>query len=68
MQKPKVGNHYRIFADIAEHSNIMKIVEVKDNIAKYYILSEPEFIQTWDFKKWDECLNYKLSSLEVELL
>ena len=70
-QKPEVGCYYKIF-DYSEgsldKSNIMKVLSIKGNIVNYIVLDNLNYIQNWNYKEWPEYLNYKLTSLEVELL
>jgi hypothetical protein len=46
----------------------MKVLDIDGDIAYYVTMNEKSFIRTWDFVAWTEHLDYKLSSLEMELL
>ena len=68
MQKPKIGSHYKVFPFELERFNIIKVVSVSGNEAKYVTLNTPDRLFTWDFQKFPDCLNHEVSSLEMELL
>lgn len=70
MQKPKAGEFYKVWEDNGlEPCNIMKIVEVKGEIAYYVLINqEDSYQQRWNYIHFPECLSQKLSSLEMELL
>ncbi len=68
-QKPKIGEFYKIWEhDGLNPSNVMKIHYVGYNIALYTLLNEPPYEQRWDFMKFPEILDQKLTSLEMELM
>ena len=69
MQKPKVGEYYKVQKDFPnEPYNLMKIIKVERNFAFYIKLNWPDHILRWDFKRFPECLCYKLTPVEEELL
>lgn len=69
MQRPKVGDHYKVYLEEGLVSyNIMKIINVKNNIAFYEILNCFGEIQRWDYIQFPDCLKQKLTDLEIELL
>lgn len=69
MQKPEVDKYYKIELEWGLQSfNILRVVEVYDEIATYYTLSDPHTLCEWDFVKFPSCMNYKLTSLELELI
>ena len=71
MQKPEVGAMYKIFEDAPLSSfNVIKVfkVNVSDGRAFYYNLNDEYSKHVWDYVKFPECLSYRLSSLEMELL
>ncbi len=71
MQKPKAGEFYKVWEDEGlDPYNIMKIVEVKGELAYYVLLSEKCSSQqhAWNYINFPECLSQKLSSLEMELI
>jgi len=71
MRKPEVGDVYRLF----ENCPLMKsfLIEItrvsaKEDQVFYISLIDGSPEKTWDYLRFPECLNYKVSSLEVELL
>lgn len=73
MQKPKKGDLYKIYDDMGlTLSNIMRIVKIHGKFAYYTILAEEQcgvmVNHRWNFEHFPECLGYKLSTLEMELL
>jgi hypothetical protein len=70
MQKPKIGQCYRLFEGAVRSIEIIKVVSIENQIAYYKDLSnlDSKFVQKWDFVKFPDCLKYPLSSLEMELL
>jgi hypothetical protein len=68
MRKPEIGAYYRIFKDKCTPEFVMKVLDIDGDIAYYVTMNEKSFIRTWDFVAWTEHLDYKLSSLEMELL
>lgn len=69
MRKPEVGAYYRVWNDAAnEPYNLMKITRIEGEFAYYIKIDFPEHIQRWNFKKFPECLDYKLTPVEVELI
>jgi len=68
-QKPKIGEFYKIWEnDGLTAGNVMKIHYVGYNIALYTLLNETPYEQRWDFMKFPEILDQKLTSLEMELM
>jgi hypothetical protein len=68
-QKPEVGACYKIWSDEGlELYYIMKIISVKEDCAEYIILKYCNWPQIWDYVQYPECLDNKLSLLEMELL
>ena len=68
-QKPKVGEFYRIWENEGLNpSNVMKIHYVSHNIAFYTLLNAVVYEQRWDFVKYPEIFDQKLTSLERELV
>lgn len=70
-QKPKAGEFYRIFSDYClSLDNVMRIYKVKDNIAYYKRLDrlDGSELSRWNFVQFPECIENKLTPLEVELL
>lgn len=69
-QKPEVGACYKLWSDVELYPhNVIKVLSVEKTFATYYSLGEgSRFIQRWDFVTFPECLNNKLSLLEMELL
>jgi hypothetical protein len=69
MRKPKKGEYYKIWDDEpSEAWNLMRIVRVRGNFAYYEKLNYIGHIERWDFKEYPECLDYKLTPVEVELI
>ena len=71
MQKPEVGAMYRLFKDAPLLSfYIIKISRVNPSKgeATYSGLNDEYSKHVWDYVKFPECLSYRLSSLEQELL
>lgn len=71
MQRPKVGDHYRLFGDEGLYlRNIIKILKVypDDNMAIYICLNDLQHKDNWNYKDFPDCLKRKLTDLEVELL
>jgi hypothetical protein len=64
IQKPEVGNYYRNYRDY-----VFKILSVDENIGEATIQwCGSKDMQIWDYIEFPECLDNKLSPLEVELL
>lgn len=69
MQKPEVDKYYKIELEWGLQSfNILRVVEVYDEIATYYTLNDPHSLHEWDFVKYPTCMAYKLTPLEIELI
>lgn len=69
MQKPEVDKYYKINLEWGLQSfNIIKVVDVFDEIATYYTLSDPYTLCEWDFITYPTCMAYKLTPLEIELI
>jgi hypothetical protein len=69
MQKPEIDKYYKIELEWGLQSfNILRVVEVYDEIATYYTLNDPHSLHEWDFIKYPTYMNYKLTLLELELL
>ena len=70
MRKPKVGEFYKVFKDRGlELYNVIKILKVDDYYAYYTCMDQvEELCRTWDYKKFPECLDQKISYLEMELI
>lgn len=70
MQKPKVGEFYKVWEDEGlKPYNIMKITEVRGEFAYYVLLSQEDSPrQRWNYIQFPECLSQKISSLEMELI
>jgi len=68
MRKPEIGACYRICKDKCTPEFVMKVLDIDGDIAYYVRMNEKSFIRTWDFVALDGALDYKLSSLEMELL
>jgi hypothetical protein len=68
MQKPKVGDYYKLYPrDGLKPFNIIQVTRIEDNIAFYTSIFNA-YEERWDFERWTEILNYKLTPLEIELL
>ena len=68
-QKPKIGEFYKIWEnDGLTVGNVMKIHYVGYNIALYTLVNGVVYEQRWDFMKFPEILDQKLTSLEMELM
>lgn len=68
IRKPKVGELYKIWAGNLDLCNIIKIERIANNFAFYTTLSDPFCQQRWNFIKFPEILDQKISSLEMELM
>ncbi len=71
MLKPEVGDYYQLFKDRGfDYGNIIKILRIEGNLAFYKTLNSwsDEFRSPWDFVKYPNAIDRKLSSLEIELL
>lgn len=70
MQKPKVGQCYRLYEGATEDYMIIRIFSINENFAFYNSIDEIDspFFQKWDFVEFPDCLRHPLSSLEMELL
>lgn len=71
MLKPEVGDHYQLFKDRGlDYGNIIKILRIEGNAAFYTTLNRSlgEFRSPWDFVKYPDGVDRKLTPLEVELL
>lgn len=67
-QKPKVGDYYKLYPkDGLKHFNIIRVVRIENTIA-FYTSFYNTYEERWDFERWTEILNYKLTPLEIELL
>ena len=68
-QKPEIGEVYKIYEDRGlNHTNLMIIREVKNEIAYYSLPGFLDHRSRWNFIKYPEHLKYKLTSLEAELI
>ena len=69
MRKPKAGEHYRVWnEDLNETWNLMRIVRVRGKFAYYIKLNNINHIARWNFERFPECLDYKLTPVEEELI
>jgi hypothetical protein len=69
MQKPEIDKYYKIELEWGLQSfNILRVVELYDEIATYYTLNDPHSLHEWDFIKYPTHMSYKLTSLELELI
>ena len=72
MQKPKAGEYYLVFEkDGLDSDNIVKIISVSGNIAKYitlFAIKNNLSYHQWDFSTFPDGVSRKLTPLEVELL
>jgi hypothetical protein len=72
MQKPEVGEIYMIDVKSGFTSyNIIEILRIEGDLAFYRTLfcsSNDEFRSPWNFVKYPDGVDRKLSSLEIELL
>jgi hypothetical protein len=70
MQKPNPGELFKVDLNLGlEKFNIIEIVKVEGNVAYYKPLGYPiKTVARWNFKEWPECLEYKLTPLELELI
>jgi hypothetical protein len=71
MQKPEVGDIYKVlkYKDFG-FENVIEILRIEGDLAFYRIsgFSNDEFISPWNFVKYPDGVDRKLSSLEIELL
>jgi hypothetical protein len=72
MLKPEVGEIYMIDVKSGFTSyNFIEILRIEGDLAFYRIvngLSDDEFRSPWNFVKYPDGVDRKLSSLEIELL
>ena len=72
MQKPEVGDFYKVFKDKGfGFGNIIEILRIEGNLAFYRTVdgfSDDEFRSPWDFVKYPDGIDAKLTPLEIELL
>lgn len=68
-QQPRMGEFYKIEESQGLYlGNVIEIVNVEECFAWYYFLNDNNYICRWDFIKFPEIINQKLSPLECELL
>lgn len=71
MQKPKIGECYKLFGDEYLHKkNVLKVIRIphEEDVVIYINLDKPEYEYRWNYKEFPDCLKRKLTNLEVELL